>query len=56
MILIVEDPEPARRSLNKLICMLNRKANALTNQRFKPQFPATFGSVSILIDAELVDT
>jgi hypothetical protein len=58
MILIVEDPELARRSPNKHVYergTLKRKANALTNRRFKRQFPATFGSVSILIDAQGID-
>jgi hypothetical protein len=75
-LLIAEDPEPALRSLNKLICVNGgeghkvvralsgskrrhakcAKLNPLTKQRFKPQVSAAFGSVSIRIDAQPVDT
>jgi hypothetical protein len=61
-LLIVEDPEPALRSPNKLMCVCvcvngaerrsMRRTNPLTKQRSKPQVSTVFGSVSILIDAE----
>jgi hypothetical protein len=60
-LLIAEDPEPALRSLNNLMCVNGGEGHkrrhakcaklTLTKLRCKPQVSVAFASVSILIDA-----